>query len=213
MVGGDECRHPGRTNRPGGNMHKLWIVLIAAFSAAASGLLPVSAERLEAPRPVQTVQIIGGERFSPNEFFEVTYRFGTRRISVHRGDTVVWNNQTNDGHTVSIVSPDQVPKTVDQVNNCDVCNQITAAHFPNGFPPQGAPVPILDDLKPASPPAKLDSVGDSILIAPPGVGFPTSTSAQVTAPVGQTLNYICIFHAWMQGTIRVIPDDEDSVVR
>jgi plastocyanin len=188
-------------------MHKFWIVLIGAFSAAGFGLLPVSAERLDAPK---TVQIVGSERFSPDEFFEITYRFATRRISVHKGDTVIWNNQTNDGHTVSIVSPGQVPKTVDQVNNCDVCNQLSAAHFPNGFPPQGTPVVFLDDLKPGSLPAKLDSVGDSLLIAPPGVGFPTSVSAQVTAPVGQTLNYICAFHAWMQGSIRVIADDQDA---
>ena len=35
------------------------------------------------------------------------------------------------------------PKTVDQVNNCAICNPIVADHFPNGFPPQGQPVPFL----------------------------------------------------------------------
>jgi len=155
------------------------------------------------------VQIVGTERFSPDEFFEITYRLATRRITVHKGATITWNNQTNDGHTVSIVTLDQVPKTVDQVNNCAICNDMIAAHFPNGVPPQGAPVLALDDLKPANPPARFDGPGDSIVIAPPGVGAPTASSAQITAAAGQTLRYICAFHPWMQGSIRVVADNDD----
>jgi hypothetical protein len=190
-------------------MRKVVIVLTAVLGAASFGLLPVSAAPLKAAR---TVQIVGTDRFSPDEFFEITYRFATRHISVHSGDTVTWNNQTTDAHTVSVVSPDQVPKTVDQVNNCAICNQFQAAHLPGGPPPQGTPVFILDDLKPASPPAKFDSTGDSLLIAPnPNpFGIPASASAQITAPAGHTLNYICTFHPWMQATIRVVADDEDA---
>jgi hypothetical protein len=183
--------------------------LTALLGAAGFGLLPASAAPLPASK---TVQIVSAERFSPDEFFEITYRFATRRISVHQGDTITWRNQTTDAHTVSVVSPDQVPKTVDQVNNCAICNDIQAAHFPNGAPPQGTPVFILDNLKPANPPARFDSPGDSLIVAPAvnPFGLPNSASAQVTASPGQTLNYICAFHPWMQASIRVVGEDEDA---
>ena len=40
--------------------------------------------------------------------------------------------------------------------------------------------------------------GDSLFIKPNG-----SVSAPVTAKAGTTLHYICIFHPWMQGVIKV----------
>jgi len=148
--------------------------------------------------------------FSPDQFFTVTYRFTPRIIRVHPGDTVTWNNKTaNDGHTVSVVAPSDIPKTAADVGNCAVCNPFFAAHFPNGGPPQGAPVLFLDDLKPGNAPFKLDSAGDSLLVPPPGVGFPPTASAQIAAPAGTTLSYLCIFHAWMQGQIRVVAQEDD----
>ena len=180
---------------------------VSALCAAAFNLAPASAAPSDTNR---TVDILGSESFSVDEFFKVTYRFEQRRIAVHQGATVTWNNKTTDGHTMSVVSPADLPKTIDQVNNCAICNQLSAAHFPNGFPPQGIPAVFLDDFKPAALPAKLDSVGDSLLVAPPGLGFPTSVSAQITAPVGTTLNYICAFHPWMQASIRVLADDDTA---
>jgi hypothetical protein len=62
------------------------------------------------------------------------------------------------------------------------------------------------------------SVGDSILVAPQGASFPTTTggvvgdtaSAVVSAPSGSTLHYICALHPWMQATIKVVRDRDDS---
>ena len=41
------------------------------------------------------------------------------RRPVVLGQTVTWDNQTNDAHTISVVAPGDVPKTVDQVGAGD----------------------------------------------------------------------------------------------
>ena len=159
------------------------------------------------PAPSATnkmVHIFGEEKFSPDEFFSITYRFSARRVRVHQGGSVTWDNQTNDGHSVSVVTRDQLPRSVQQVDNCSVCNDLLAAHFPNGLPPQGAPVLVLDDFKPTAAPARFDSVGDSVIVAPPGVGLPTSVSVIISALPGSTLDYMCAIHPWMQGSIQVV---------
>lgn len=191
-------------------MNKLLVGLSAAATSAVLSLGTASAAPIEAPaaRP-RTVEIVGGSFFSPDEFFTETFRFTPRRLTVQHGATVTWDNKTTDGHTISVVASADVPKTADQVMNCAICNQVAAAHFPNGFGPQAQPVLFLDDFKPGTLPAKFDSVGDSLLVAPPGIGAPTSVSAQITAPAGTTLNYICAIHPWMQATIRVTTADDD----
>ncbi|MBV8718437.1 MAG: hypothetical protein JO020_34555 [Chloroflexi bacterium] len=150
------------------------------------------------PAPKQ-VHILGKESFDPDEFFTITYHFTPRHIDVVQGQTVTWDNQTTDAHTISVLAPSDVPKTVDQVNNCAICNQIQADHFPNGFPPQGQPVLFLDNFNAGNLPARFDSVGDSLLTPPPGLGLPLSVSASITAPVGIELHYICAFHPWDAG--------------
>lgn len=193
-------------------MFKVWVAAGAALAVSwiiapiGAGAAPLAVPAL-APK---TVDIVGEEKLSPDEFFMITYRFATRHLTVQQGATVTWQNKTNDGHTISVVAAADVPRTTAQVDNCGICNTIQAAHFPNGFPPQGVPVLFVDDFKAGVPPARFDSIGDSLIVAPPGMGLPTSVSAQITAPAGTTLNYICAFHPWMQATLRVVPPDEDG---
>ena len=87
MVSARIPAHAGATNNSRRILlvRKVLIGLTTVVSATCFGLLPVSAAPLPAAR---TVEIIGGERFSPDEFFEITYHFATRRIAVHQGDTV-----------------------------------------------------------------------------------------------------------------------------
>ena len=187
-------------------MLRLVLSLAAASSAAIVAFSSASAA-LAAKR----VHIIGKESFDPDAFFTITYRLTPRHLDVVQGQSVTWDNQTTDGHTVSVVSPSDVPKTVDQVNNCAICNQIVADHFPIGFRPQGQPVPFLDDCKPDNLPAKFDGLGDSLVVPPPGQGLPLSVSSTITAPPGTELQYICAFIPWMEGTIRVVlPLDPDT---
>jgi plastocyanin len=188
-------------------MRKLLIAVSATFGAAVLSLAPAGAA---ADRPGKTVLIVGEETFKPNEFMLATFRYKPGNIRVREGATVTWDNRTTDAHTVSVVTESDIPKTIEQVTNCAVCGKYIHAHAPNGPPPQGTIFPILHDFKPAQPPAKLESPGDSILIAPPGFGFPTSGSAQITAPAGTTLHYLCAFHAWMIGSIHVITSEGDD---
>lgn len=180
-----------------------------AVSLAAFSVGPVSAAPSPTPSATEkTVRIVGEEKFSPDEFFSITYRFNPRRTRVHQGDTITWDNQTNDGHTVSVVTRAQLPKTVQQIDNCSACNDLLAAHFPNGFPPQGAPLLVLDDFKATTAPARFDSVGDSVIVAPPGSGFPTRVAVNVSALPGTTLDYMCAFHPWMQGSIQIVASND-----
>ena len=182
---------------------RLLAAIMAAFSAAVMGLVPVAAAPAHSTR---TVQILGEERFSPDEFFTQTFRFTPRKIRVQTGALVTWNNHTTEVHSISVVNHDQLPRMVQQVTDCGACGPFFAAHFPAG--PGSPPVLVLDDFKPATGQPTLDNPSDSLLIAPPGLGLPTSVSATVTAPAGTTLDYVCIFHPWMQASIQVIRADE-----
>jgi plastocyanin len=192
-------------------MRKLFIAVSAALVAVAVSLASAGAAAVGTGK---TVLIVGEEKFKPNEFLLTTFRYSPGRIRVRQGAIITWDNRTIDAHTVSIVAESDIPKTIEQVTNCAVCGKLIHGHAPSGPPPQGTIFPILHDFKPAQPPAQLESPGDSILIAPPGFGLPTSASAQITAPAGTTLHYLCAFHAWMIGSIQVSSrgnnDDEDE---
>ena len=125
-----------------------------------------------------TVKIVGADKFVPNSEVASTFHFTPGTISVHSGSTAQWLNTTSDPHTVTIVKPGQVPSNFNAVMNCKVC----ASQAPSAS--VGGP--------------GLDAPGDSLFVKPHG-----SVSAPVTAKAGTTLHYICIFHPWMQGVIKV----------
>jgi plastocyanin len=147
-----------------------------------------------------TVQIIGDERFVPDAMIMATFRFTPGPLEVRSGEQVTWQNTTIDPHTVSVVRHADVPTTVDQAFDCQICSLLRVAHFPNGF--DQPPALVIDDFKPAGFPPSLDNAGDSFLIG--SVGGPgDNVTALITAAPGSTLDYICAIHPWMQGTIRV----------
>ena len=125
-----------------------------------------------------TVKIVGADKFVPNSQVASTFHYVPGTISVHSGSTAQWQNTTSDPHTVTIVKPGQVPSNINQVFNCKVCASQAPTASVGG--------------------AGLDAPGDSLFIKPHG-----SVSAPVTAKAGTTLHYICIFHPWMQGVIKV----------
>ena len=125
-----------------------------------------------------SVSILGSDSFSPNSFIQSTFHFSPGTITVASGSTVQWIDSTTDPHTITIVRPGQVPTTVNAVFNCKVCqSQQPSANV-------GAP--------------GLDAAGDSLFVRASG-----SVSAPVTAKAGTVLHYICVFHPWMQGQIKV----------
>jgi plastocyanin len=151
-------------------------VLVGAMVAAVSAAVVVFGGGAGAAS--STVKIVGADSFVPNSKVQSTFHFVPGTISVHSGSTAQWQNTTSDPHTVTIVKPGQVPSNFNAVMNCKVCaSQAPSANV-------GGP--------------GLDAPGDSLFVKPHG-----TVSAAVTAKAGTTLHYMCIFHPWMQGVIKV----------
>jgi len=112
---------------------------------------------------------------------------------------VTLTNTTEDGHTLSIVKPSQLPHSLKQIENCSVCGEIAKSHGvnPEGPPSQGPPpIPLVNVGL-----AGFNQPGDSVVIGPKGHGGPATF--KVTAAPGTTLNFICAIHPWMQGRFQV----------
>jgi plastocyanin len=131
------------------------------------------------------VSILGSDSFVANALVMSTFRFEPGPLEVETGATVTWSNATDEPHTVSIVSPSILPTSFDAIFACQT-------------PPSGACVPFLVNPNQNVGVSGLDQVGDSILV-PAG----QSVSASISAPPGSTLSYLCAFHPWMQGSLRV----------
>jgi plastocyanin len=175
-------------------------VLAAAVFGAA--LLSVAGSALGAGRkgPAKAKIVIkGDESFKPNVYTKNTFHFVPGTVPIRSGGTVTLTNATADGHSLSIVTQSQLPRTIDQVNNCNACGAILNAHGINfeGPPTQGPPPhPVLNVGG-----AGFDTPGDSVVIGPKGRGGPVTF--QVTARPGTILRFVCAFHPWMQGRFLV----------
>jgi plastocyanin len=175
----------------------LMITLMAIAMAAIVSIGIVSADG------GKKVDVKGLETFEGNALFLSNLRFAPENIKVDRGETVTWadNALTTSPHTITIVDPEVVPANFAEAYIClwdkkilgvdGPCLQFMDAH--GGVPPT---TPVVEVGRKG-----LDTAGDSIFLPPNG-----SVSAQVTARPGSTLNYICIIHPWMQGTITVEED-------
>ena len=161
--------------------------LIAVAAAAAAPSAPSKAK----------IAIHGSASFKANQYLKLNNSFVPGTITIRSGGTVTIKNITTDGHTLSIVKKSQVPRTAAQVNNCNVCGPLFAAH---GFNPN-APGPPQHLLVNVGAPG-FNQPGDSIAIGPPK-SHHNEVSFKVTAKRGTTLYFICIFHPWMQGHITV----------
>lgn len=193
---------------------------VLTLAAAASFAAFVTYGSASAAPAEKTVRIVGGQQFIPDVSFSDTQRFEQKVVTVRTGQTITWKNTTDEPHTISVVASGDVPRTVAQVENCQVCGPFLGAHAPNAGPngPQPPFVFYLDNLAPSAGAARFDSTGDSIIVAPAGAQFPSTTggtitdtvSAVISAPAGTTLKYMCTIHPWMQGAIRVVaPQDAD----
>jgi plastocyanin len=145
--------------------------------------------------PDRTVFMTGDEKFVPNAMIMATLRFTPGPITVASGDSVTWSDRTGAPHTVTILDAADIPTNIGEVFGCQAppsgpCVPALAGHFtePPTFVLGGGP----DGT------AGLDGVGDSLLVPPN-----ESVSATVTATAGTTLNYICVIHPWMIGSINV----------
>lgn len=169
-------------------MRKLIIVtIVMALAALVAGSVANADSGM-------TVRVMGEEDVEPNVRIFSNFRFSPGPITVKSGDTVTWVDvgDTPAPHTMTIVDSADLPDTFEEVFACTApgapCGNALAGHFPGG-----PPVLVLN-----AGAAGLDAPGDSLLFFPGG-----SATANVSAPAGSTLSYLCAIHPWMQGTIDV----------
>ncbi|HEX9616747.1 MAG TPA: hypothetical protein VGA03_04980 [Anaerolineales bacterium] len=145
----------------------------------------------------KTVRTLGDVVLKPNVRVFSNLRFSPGPTVISSGDTVFWmhSDDTEDPHTVTLASPDQLVQDFGDFigGECPACEAAAGAalggHF-GTFPPTIVLDPDQD--------GQFSSPGDSLLF------FPGETvSAQINVPAGTTLNYFCAIHPWMQGTIEV----------
>ena len=160
-------------------------ILLIGFSVAAIvGILAVTVGLAGASN--DTVRAQGTNSFEPNTLIQSTFHWNPGQISVASGGQLRFAAQTEgfEPHTISVVTAAQVPKTVDQVFQCSVCNKIF------GF---------LDGHRVYDPGNDGLNADYDTWFLPPG----KSVTVTVSAPAGTLLHFICAIHPWMQGVINV----------
>ena len=145
----------------------------------------------------RTLQTKGGNQFVANTKVSSNLHWSPGPLVVNSGDTInlVHGDSTSEPHTLSIVNAADVPNNSDDVFNCGspgtICDEVFSTVGPQ----------IVDQSKAqfinVAGGAGLDGRLDTVYL-PAG-----SISVPVTAPSGTTLHYMCVIHAWMQGTITV----------
>jgi plastocyanin len=170
-------------------------------SAMGAAVLAMAATAIGAGKgPAKgKVVITGEESFKPNAYLKLGFHFAPGTVAIKSGGTITLTNVTPEAHTLSIVKKSQVPRTLKQLENCEVCVEIFKAHGinPEG-PPQHGPPPIR--LVDVGGPG-FNQPGDSVVIGPKGRGGPVTF--KVTAAPGTVLNFVCALHPWMQGRFLV----------
>jgi plastocyanin len=172
-------------------------IVIAATAVLASALVAGPA----LAQGTKTVETRGGDILNPGQFIKNNFHFQPKNISVTSGSVVRWvdnDEDADDPHTVTIADQADLPQTIEELEACyepgALCIETIAAHDPglDMLPPFNFVVNV------GGP--GLDARGDSLLFGGP---FDQSVEAQVTAPAGTTLYYLCVIHPWMQGSIKV----------
>jgi plastocyanin len=174
------------------NIRHATVGALAALMVAGGGIAAATSGHAHQAHIARrhVVKTVGGEIFKPNVSDTFTMRFVPGDVTVHTGDTVVFDkaDMGSDPHSVSLVGPGDLPRHTEP---CPECDRVEKAHFPHGQ--TQPPLPVVNVGRPG-----FDGPGDSI------VWMKGRTSVKVTAPAGTVLHYFCALHPWMQGTITVV---------
>lgn len=169
-------------------------LVVAGVAAASIGVA--------SGRDDNTIAAVGDFEFEPNKEFVNTFRFAPGKIKVPRGTEITFVNETgfDEQHTLTIVDEEELPETIDELFACTAC-ELASGHFDENFT---IIQPRLDVGDPG-----LDTRGDSLAVGPRGSADDTIT-ANVTAPKGTRLPFLCAVHPWMQGSIKVNGKEDDG---
>jgi plastocyanin len=169
------------------------MLALAATAALGASALAIGPALAQGPAQAK-LKIVGGTTVKPGKFVKDTQRFAPSKRAVRSGGTVRLANKarTEDPHTLSLVRKSDLPSTPQTVFECEVCEPFFGAHDPNEETGEfGTPVVDVGE-------EGFDRPGDSVFVAPG-----ETVRFDVSAPKGTTLYYLCAFHAWMQGKLRV----------
>ena len=184
-------------------------VVVGALVALVALAVPLAAARSSAKACGATVKVTDHETFVVNKYDKDEMRFVPGTVKVKSGCKLTFEFATSDQadpHSLTIVKRSDLPRTMDQMQNCKICKQIKGKHVGDPTVPASPKNPILHWIVNVGRPG-LDVPGDSISIfeatakgAPPGHN---RVSIVVSARAGTTLNFMCGMHPWMQGKIVV----------
>ena len=176
---------------------RLIVLTTAGLTAAAATWAGVAGAARSAPAAPKhvTIATAGGLSFKANRFLNSGLRYARDSYTIRSGGTLtfVHKDKSTDPHTLTAVNKKELPRTLKQIDNCQICslgngNQPTQSN-PNG-------VQFVDVGK-----TGFDERGDSLAIAP--FGPASKFSVTVTAPKGTNLYLFCAIHPWMQTVLHV----------
>ncbi len=164
----------------------------SAVAAAATGAAPKHT----------TINAVTSTIVKINRYIQDGTRWQKDVYTVRSGGTItIANLAASDGpHTFSVVRRSDLPRTINQINNCQICNTIAKEHGAN--PQSQAPPKFLfvENGTGSTTPPNVDRPGDSAFIAPVQHA---SVTLKVTAKPGTTLYFMCAIHPWMQAKLIV----------
>ena len=178
---------------------KMFVVPVTALAVAGVAVGSAVAASGGAPK-VDKIKVVGGAKVKPGFYIQDMLRYTPYKSSVKSGGTisVSGGNKAAFGegpHSFSLVKKSQLPKTAAQINNCKVCGQLAQEHGIDPNDPNSQPKTLTVDGGDG-----FNKPGDSAIFDGQQV---KSLKLHVTAKKGTTLYYMCGFHPWMQGSVRV----------
>jgi hypothetical protein len=180
---------------------KKLLTLTVAVAIAAAVAIPAMASpghKGGSHHRTATLVIKGGSSLKINKYIKDTVHWTPGTVSIASGGTltIIDKSPDPDPHTFSIVKPSQLPKSSEQIENCEVCGEIAKSHGANPSEPSSGPPPI-----PTVDPGKdgFNEPGDSQVIGPH-----QTLKLTITAKPGTKLNFICAVHPWMQGVVKIV---------
>ena len=182
-------------------MQKKVVIGAMALCLTASGAGAAIAASSGPPSKHAKIDAVQKVQFKVNRYVKDALRWQKDVYAVKAGGTLTITNKAHDGpHTFSVVNKKDLPRTVKQINNCQICQTIAQEH---GADPNSEAPPthlFVEDGVGQDTPPSVDKPGDSAFIGPnPG----DSVTLTVTAKKGATLYFMCAIHPWMQAKVQV----------
>jgi len=120
---------------------------------------------------------------------------------ITKGRPLTIENHTGEGHTLSLVEPQLIPKTNKEIRSCfdkgHICREVAKWHHVHGHTLGQNPARAGGSGWDTE--GDLDAKGDSVVFDP---SHPPA-NREVHAGHGAVLHFMCVFHPWMHGTVTV----------